>query len=196
MIVNFNPMKKIISILLAFMLSLFVVNGQRENISRLMSPGDSLTVNVKFERVKLSKDELTVQDQINTLLINSVKTTDMLAEGINRLTSALEQNVQLSQLSKADIVADQLGIERKEFNKYYKRNNTFLLICLLPMLLLSMYAMVKFSRQRGLDIKHLIAGTAVMALYGILLSGVLYVFLSLIFNKEFFIIKNLMASMF
>lgn len=189
-------MKKIISILLAFMLSLFVVNGQRENISRLMSPGDSLTVNVKFERVKLSKDELTIQDQVNTLLINSVKTTDMLAEGINRLTSALEQNVQLSQLSKADIVADQLGIEKEEFNKYYKRNNTFLLICLFPMLLLSMYAIVKLSTQRGLDIKHLIAGTAVMALYGILLSGVLYVFLSLIFNKEFFIIKNLMTSMF
>ena len=86
-------MKKYFSILLAFMLTLFVANGQSENVSRTISPTDSLTVSVKFERVKLSKEESTAQEQVNALLNNSVKTTETLASSINKLTSTLEQRV-------------------------------------------------------------------------------------------------------
>ena len=178
------------------MLSLFVVNGQSENVSRTMSPNDSLTVSVKFERVKLSKEESTAQEQVNTLLSNSVSTTSMLSTSINKLTSVLEENIKKSSTTKADIVMEQLGITQEKFNKLYKRNNTFLLISLLPVLFIAFWSMGSFLFQKGLDIKHLLSGTAVMTLYGAIASGVLYLVLSLIFNRQYFVIKDLMSALF
>ena len=189
-------MKKYFTILLAFMLTLFVANGQSENVSRTISPTDSLTVSVKFERVKLSKEESTAQEQVNALLNNSVKTTETLASSINKLTSTLEQNIMLSSKTKADIVSEQLGITRYQFKVYYRRNNTFILISLIPSLVVIFWAMSNFLFQKGLDVKHLLAGTAVVALYGMLGSGVLYSVLSLIFNKQYFVIKDLMSALF
>lgn len=177
------------------MLSLFTVSAQSDNISKTMSPNDSVTVSVKFERVKLPDEEITKQ----VLLLNmenSVKTTEVLAANINKLTTVLEQTAEIASLTKADIVAKQLGLDLKDFNKYYQRNNTFILISLLPTLVIAFWSMSQFLMQKGLDVKHLLAGTAVLTLYGLLASGVLYAVLSLIFNKQYFVIKDLMSALF
>ena len=178
------------------MLSLFVINGQSENVSRTMGSGDSLQINVKFEKVKLSKEESTAQELVNTLLLNSVRTTENLSTNINRLTTAVEQGITLSQQTKLDIVITQLGLTQAGVEKLFKRNNTFKLVALIPSLLFIFYAMTQFLTQKGLDIKHLLAGTAVMALYSLIGSAVLYAVLSLIFNKQFFVVKDLMSAIF
>jgi hypothetical protein len=189
-------MKKIVSILLAFMLTLFVTNGQSENVSKTMGSNDSVTVSVKFERVKLTKEETNAQSQFNALLANSVTTTDMLSTSIDRLTTAIEQSIALGQQTKIDIVSMQMGVSPKILNQAFKRNNTIKLIALIPALMFIFWSMGRFLNQKGLDIKHILLGTAVMALYALIGSGVLYAVGSLIFNKQYFVIKDLMSALF
>jgi hypothetical protein len=189
-------MKKYFSILLAFMLTVFVVNGQSENVSRRLSGNDSVTVSVKFEKVKLTKEESTAQAMINVLLENSTKSSDILFHSINRLTVALEEGIKLNKLTKIDIIAEQMGVTKEVLSKAFKRNNTIKLIALIPALIFIFYAMGSFILQKGLDVKHLLAGTAVMALYSLIGAGVLYAVLSLIFNKQYFVVKDLMSAIF
>jgi hypothetical protein len=190
-------MKKYIGILLAFMLSLFVVNGQSENVSSTLNPwNDSVTVSVKFERVKLSKEESVAQEQINTLLINSAKTTDQLTNSLNKLTTTIEQGIMLSQQTKLDLISSQMGVPPESLKRAFKRNNTFKLVALIPALICIFWAMGSFLFQKGLDVKALLAGTAVVALYSFIGSGILYAVLSLVFNKQYFVVKDLMSALF
>jgi hypothetical protein len=184
-------MKKIIFIIAAFMLSIFAT-AQTSNVSRRINPGDSLTVSVKFGDVKFSKEESATQELVNTLLTNSVQTNNQLSSSINKLTSAVEKGIELGQQSKLE----KMGITRETVMKTFKRNNTIKLISLIPALLFVLYAMGSFILQKGLDIKHLLTGTAVMALYALIASGVLYGVLSLVFNQQYFAIKDLMSTLF
>lgn len=180
--------------MMAFMLSCFVVPAQ-ESANKKMSPGDSLTVSVKFERVKISKEEATAQELVSTLLANSAKTTEVLSESINRLTTAVEDGLTLSQQTKADIVGNQLGLTREQINKLYKRNSHILLISLIPALLFICYALTLLLRK-GLDIKQMIHGTAILGLYAFIGSAVFYAALSLLFNSQYYVVKNLMGMLF
>lgn len=191
-------MKKItrfFSLVVMLLLSTLILNGQSENITKTMGPNDSLTVNVKFEKVKLSKEETTVQEQINTLLVNSVNTTNGLASGIDRLTTALEKNVELSRMTKADIVANQLGITPTVINKAYKKNNKLLLVSLLPGLVFVFWSLTTLFKK-GLDLKTFLHASALLGLYSLFGCGILYAVLSLVFNQQYFVIRNLMSSLF
>jgi hypothetical protein len=187
-------MKKLVLILAAFLLSTFAISAQ-DSANKKMSPGDSLTVSVKFERVKLSKEDVTAQELVSTLLANSAKTTEVLSESINRLTTAVEDGLTLSQQTKADIIANQLGITREQINKVYKRNGTILLLSLIPALMFVFYSLTLLFRK-GLDIKSFISGTAMLGLYAFIGSAVFYAVLSLVFNQQYFVVKNLMNMLF
>ena len=177
------------------MLSIFA-SAQTDNVSKTMNPGEDVTVNVKFDRIRLSQKDLAAQEQLNSLLSNSANTTAVLSESINRLTSAVEQGITQSTLTKADIVSNQLNISKDVLNRAFKRNNTIKLVSLIPALMFMFYALGSFLLQKGLDIKRLTSGTAIMTLYAIIGSGVMYATLSLLINKQYFVIKDLMSVLF
>jgi hypothetical protein len=176
---------------MALMMAISCVPLPAQGISRKVSPNDSLTLTFK-----LSKEESVTQTQLNTLLTNSVNTNTVLSASIEKLTDAIEQGIAQGKQTKADIVSTQLGISKETLNKEFKRNNTFILISLLPCLIFVFWAMGSFLLQKGLDIKSLLLGTAVMALYSFIGAGVLYAVLSLVFNSQYFVAKNLMSAIF
>jgi uncharacterized membrane protein YwzB len=187
-------MKKFICILLGLMMSIFL--AQAQEVSKRLSPGDSVKVTVKFEKAKLTKDETDATVALNSLIANSMVTTGNLSKNLDHLATVFEDNLKLVQRSKTVRIAEQLGITQETINRDYKRNTTFLLVSCIPVLCIAFWAMGSFLMQKNLDIKHLLQGTAIMALYGILGSGALYIVLSLIFNRQYFVIKDLMTSMF
>jgi hypothetical protein len=187
-------MKKFICLMMGFLLSCFL--AQAQEVSKQLRPGDSVKVTVKFEKAKLTKDETDATVALNALISNSMVTTGNLSKNLDHLATVFEDNLKLVQRSKTVRVAEQLGITQKIINNGYKRNTTFLLISCIPVLLIAFWAMGSFLLQKGLDVKHLLQGTATMALYALLGSGALYVVLSLLFNRQYFMIKDLMASMF
>jgi hypothetical protein len=188
-------MKKILFILMGFMLSMFVM-AQADNVTRRINPGDSLSVTVKFEKVKLSKDESAAQDALNALVSSSMITSGELARSLNHLTNVLEDNLKLSQIKKVEIVAQQAGISVDKLKQLYNRNSTLKLIALVPTLVILFWAMGQFLLMKRLDIKQALLGTAIVTLYGCIGSVVLYVVLSLIFNHQYFVIKDLMSALF
>jgi hypothetical protein len=177
------------------MLSIFV-QAQPDKVSKRITPGDSLSVTVKFEKMKLSKEESAAQELVSTLLTNSVQTNNQLSSSINRLTMAVEQGIELSRQSKIDVVASNLNTTRAKIEKSFKRNNILELVSLIRALIFVFWAMGSFLMQKGLDVKALLTGTAVMALYALIGSVILYAVLSLIFNQQYFVVKNLMSTLF
>jgi hypothetical protein len=188
-------MKRIIFILAAFMLSIFAT-AQPDQVSKKVNQSDSLNVTVRFEKMKLSKEDATAQELVSTLLNNSVKTNDQLSTSLNKLTSAVEKTIEMGQKSKIEIIAANLNTTKAAIEKSFKRNGNILLISLLPALIFVMWAMGSFLFQKGLDVKNLLTGTAVMALYALIGSAILYAILSLVFNQQYFVVKNLMSTLF
>jgi|WetSurMetagenome_2_1015567.scaffolds.fasta_scaffold58587_3 hypothetical protein len=188
-------MKKVLGLILGMLLPLLLM-GSSSTISQRMSPGDSMTVHVNFEPVKLSKDETNTQQIVNTMLENNTNATVVLSNSLVRLTEAVEQGIADSKLTKMDIVANQLGVNKDVLRKAFKRNNTIILLCLIPALLIILYTLYEFINIKGLDVKKTITGTALLTVYSLLGAGLLYVITSLIFNQQYFVIKNLLSALF
>ena len=178
------------------MMSFLMSYGQKDEISKKMAPNDSLNVTVKFEKVKLTKEDNDATTALNALISNSMQTTADLSNSFRHLTSVLETNLSIMQKSKTQRVAELLSIKESDVRKFYKRKTTYMLIALIPVLLIAFGSVIRFFFEKGLDVKHFLAGTAVMALCGLLGSAALYGILSLVFNQQYFIIKDLMNSMF
>lgn len=162
-----------------------------QDLSRKVSPNDSLTLTFK-----LTKEENTTQEVLNTLLTNSATTNAVLSTSIEKLTDAVSQGVEQSKLTKMDIVGKQMGVTKETLQKAFKRNNTIILICLIPALLVILYSLWEFLNIKGLDIKNTITGTALMTGYSLLGAGLLYVIISLIFNSQYFTIRSLLSALF
>ena len=160
----------------------------QDSKSRTVSPSDSLTLTVK-----LSKDEKAVQ---NALLDNVAQTNTTLSESIEKLASVAQEGLELSKTSKLDKVATQMGTDRQTILKSFKRNGKLILISALPSLIFVFWAMGSFVLKKGLDVGKLLTGTAVMALYALIGSCVLYIVLTLIFNNQYFEIKSLLSTLF
>jgi hypothetical protein len=167
-----------------------------QSVSRTMNPGDSLTVNLKFGSLPVSKGELTAQQAFSTVLLNSAQTNQVLAASINKLTSTVEEGMQVAKLTKADVVAKQMGVSKDVLNKAFKRNHTIMLISLIPVLIFALWAMYTFFLKKGIDTWNVISGTALIGVYTVMGSAALYAILSLSINSKYFVIKELMSSLF
>jgi hypothetical protein len=185
-------MKRILTILVGFMLCIFSVNAQ-QTITRTMK-GDSTTITVKFGEAKISTEQTTTQQQINALLNNSVTTNAVLATSIDQLTNSVRTGLELAQRNKVDKVAQQLNITVQDVYKSIKRNNMFKLVGLIPFLLVVFWAMYSFLTQKGLDIKNALLGTSLVTILAGLGALAIYYTLTLIFNDMFFVIRGLMFS--
>ena len=181
---------------MGFMMSFLVSYGQKEEISKRVSPNDSLNVTVKFEKVKLSQQETTAQAELNALLSNSLTTTGVLSRSVDRLATAVEENMKLSRISKTELVAHEIGVSPDRVKQAFRLNSTFKLISLIPIAIIIMISFYKFLVIKDLDVKSAIQGTTIMTIYGLVGAIVLYMLLSLIFNNQYFVIKDLMRSMF
>jgi hypothetical protein len=185
-------MRKYILILIGFLSMSFVATPQNDSVSKKVKDGESMTVNVKFGDIPLSPSQVTKQQ--NALFENSIKTTETLSTNIQELTLALQQGILVARQSKIDKVADQLNVNEAVIFKALKKNNIFKIIALIPTLVFVLWAMGKFLLVRGLEISKAIKGTLLMAVYAGIFSVTLYFVLSLIFNSQFFMIKELITS--
>jgi DNA-binding phage protein len=186
-------MRRIISIIVGFIICAFSLNAQ-QTVSRTMNAGDSLTVNVKFEKAKLTPDETTAQQQVNTLLTNATNTNSVLATSIDQLTNSVKQGLDLARETKVDRVATQLSITREDVYKSLKRNNVYKLFGLIPFLIVVTWALLAFLMKKGLDISNALKGTSLVAVLALFGAVTIYYTLTLIFNSNFFLIKGLMFS--
>jgi hypothetical protein len=190
-------MKRILFILMTFVLGLACcVPLPAQNVSKTIGQNDSVNVTVKFEKIKLSKEETTAQAELNALLSNSLTTTGELSRSVDRMSTAIEENIKLNKVSKTEMVANQIGVTIEKVKHSFKLNAILLLLSLIPTLIIVFWAMLQFLTTKGLDIGKALAGTAIVALYGLIGSVVLYFVTSLIFNSQYFVIKDLMRSMF
>jgi hypothetical protein len=183
-------MKKFISILLGL---LFVTTGilAQDAKSRTVSTNDSLTL-----MFKLSKDDKIVQNTVATLLTNSVQTNTAVADGLEKLSAVMQEGLELNKQSKLDRIAREMNTNKQSLLKSFKRNGQIMLVALFPMLIFVLWAMYEFIVKKGLDIGKMIIGTALMALYALVGSAALYAVLSLLFNSQYFEIKNLLSTLF
>jgi len=175
------------------MLCVFNLNAQ-QTVSRTMTTGDSLTVNVKFNKAEISAEQTTTQQQVNALLANTASTNSVLAGSIDQLTNSVKQGLDLARETKVDRVATQLSITREDVYKSLKRNNIYKLFGLIPFLIVVFWALYSLLTQKGLEIANALKGTALVAVLALLGAFTIYYTLTLIFNNMFFLIKGLMFS--
>jgi hypothetical protein len=180
-------MKKYITLLLGMIFMFSSAFAQQNKVSK----GDSVTVNVRFEQLDVNKGDKTQKDAINSFLIT---TGDALTTSINKLTTVAEENLKLQQTSKLDMVSKEMSISKKSITNMYKLNITFLLLSASLFFILVSYSLVSFLKK-GINVEHTIVATIFLIIYGALFSGLLYVILTLLFNKQYFIIKDVLSSL-
>jgi DNA-binding phage protein len=156
-----------------------------------MSPGDNVTVNLKFGKLPLTSPE--TQPQLKSLLNRSVETTEVLSSSIVQLTTVLNEGIQLNKESKLDKLAKQSGMTKNDIYKAYSRNNHFKLLAVALAFLTTLYAICKLVFTKGLDVDRWMKGTALLALYAIVGAILLYATLSLLFNSQLFTIKEILT---
>jgi hypothetical protein len=181
-------MKKRVVLMLLGMLMVVFVQAKTIESTQVVNRGDSLTVHMQFES--------STQKVVDQMLENNTLVTTVLSNSLQDLTVAIKQGIEQSKLTKMDIVANQLGVSKDVLRKAFKRNNTIILLCLIPALLVIIYSLAQFLRIKGLDVKKKITSTALMTVYSLLCAGLLYVIASLIFNQQYFVIKNLLSALF
>ena len=104
------------------MVSLFAMS-RGTDLSQKVGSGDSVTVHMNFES--------STQQVVTQMLENNNKVTTVLSESMAQLTTAIQEGIEQTKLTKMDVVAKQMGVDRYVLQKSFKRNNTIILICLL-----------------------------------------------------------------
>lgn len=171
------------------MLALFTSYGQVENIQKKLPNTDSLTVNVKFEKVSLSKEQSKQNLELNSLLTRSVETIETLSSSINKFTLLAEESLDLAKTTKKELLAKELGISKEEIDKAFKTNGIFLGISLLIMLVIVLRSLISALRK-GVNIDTAIRGSVFLILYGGIFALLFYIITTLLFNQNYFIIKQ------
>lgn len=185
-------MKKLISILFLFVLSLFITNGQQSKTT-YVDTLKSVIVNISTE----SKKQLSTTENLQVLLEKSVDNQTTATEALVNGVAGLEYSIngykqEIEERNKNDgkLLSDKFNYTPEQVKKVISTERWLNLFTILLCILYIMYVNRELSfrdTKEAILIRMVLYVTMGIISYFLIISA-----LTLLFNKDYFIIRQLM----
>lgn len=175
--------------MIVFLLSLIPTFSQPNVVNKQVKARDTISLNLMLS------NNVDSQAQLQAILSSSTKSTDALASSINRFTDVVAQGILLNQQTRIDIIAKEMNTTPDVLKKSFKRNSNIKLVAIICLLIVVAGSLSRIF-LKGLDWHKAIGGLALVVSIACVGSYALYHVLSLIFNNDYYLIKDFSSALF
>jgi len=188
-------MKKTLSILFLFVFSLFLTMGQTKVTTEYVDSVKSVNVNVAVDNVKKQQaTENKLQLQLSTVVDNQLSLERYLTDAIVSLNSGIvgyTKEVEIRNKADSKTVLDKFGYTPSDVEHTIRKELRLNFILGLFSLVYLLYITFQFNKEGAFSLSFFTVKLTFLLTYGFVGFFILKWLLTLIFNGDFYVIKEL-----
>jgi hypothetical protein len=185
-------MKKILFIFALLITSLFSF-GQQKQIHAITTGGDSVVINVSFDKVKLPLDDEKFYEKMDNLVSSNAMLYDGLSADLQNIESVVTSLAVNQNEMRLTFITNKFGLTEDKIAQAFKRDANITFIAVLLPLLAMLYLWYKMFKYQELDRGGFVALATTGLLVAVVSFFVLYYGLTSLFNSDFKVLSQLQS---